>query len=162
MLFETSVLNRKFFLQRLIPLCALLCLSANSLDGAQPRNGPREWWKSEEIRQELELSDEAVASIDAIFQTTMPELRAAYRLLRKHQEQFDQLLERVDASEEEVLHEVDHLETARAEANKARAMMLFKMRRIFTPDQRNKLDKIRERRQNERRAREPNDSQRRR
>ena len=162
MLFETSVLNRKFFLQRLIPLCALLCLSANSLDAAQSRNGPREWWKSEEIRQELELSDEAVASIDAIFQTTMPELRSAYRLLRKHQEQFDQLLERVDASEEEVLHEVDHLETARAEANKARAMMLFKMRRIFTPDQRNKLDKIRERRQNERRAREPNDSQRRR
>jgi Spy/CpxP family protein refolding chaperone len=162
MLFKTSVLNRQVFLQRLIPLCALLCLSANSLDGAQPRNGPREWWKSEEIRQELELSDEAVASIDAIFQATMPDLRAAYRLLRKHQEQFDQLLEQVAVSEEEVLHEVDHLEAARAEANKARAMMLFKMRRVFTPDQRNKLDKIRERRQNERRTREPNDSQRRR
>ena len=162
MLFKTSVINRQVFWQRLIPLCALICLSANSLDGAQPRNGPREWWKSEEIRQELELSDEAVASIEAIFQATMPDLRAAYRLLRKHQEQFDQLLEQVAVSEEEVLHEVDHLEAARAEANKARAMMLFKMRRVFTPDQRNKLDKIRERRQNERRTREPNDSQRRR
>ena len=162
MLFETSVLNRQVFLKRLIPLCVLLCFSANSLDGSQSRNGPREWWNAEEIRQELELSDEAVASLHAIFQTTMPELRSAYRLLRKHQEQFDQLLERVDTTEEEVLHELDHLETARAEVNKARAMMLFKMRRVLTPDQRNKLDDIRERRQNERRTREPNDSQRRR
>ena len=162
MLFETSFLNRHFFLQRLIPLCALLCFFANSLDGAQFQNPTREWWKCEEIRQELELSDEAVASIDAIFQTTMPELRAAYRLLRKHQEQFDQLLERVDAAEEEVLHEVDHLETARAEVNKGRAMMLFKMRRILTLDQRNKLKEYVGRRRNERRTREPNDSQRRR
>ena len=162
MLFKTSVLNRQFFLQRLIPLCALLCLSVNSLDGAQSRNGTREWWKSEEIRQELELSDEAVARLAAIFQTTMPELRSAYRLVRKHQEQFDQLLERVDVTEEEVLHEVDHLETARAEVNKGRAMMLFKMRRVLTLEQRNKLKEYNERRRNERRTREPNDSQRRR
>ena len=162
MLFETSVLNRQVFLQRLIPLCALLCLSANSLDGAQSRNGPREWWKSGEIRQELELSDEAVASIDAIFQTTMPELRSAFRVVRKHQEQFDQLLERVDVTEEEVFHEVDHLETARAEVRKGWAVMLFKMRRVLTPDQRNKLEEHAERRRNERRTREPNDSQRRR
>ena len=54
--------------------------------------------------------------------------------------------------EPEVEHFVTKVESARADLGKTRTMMLFRMRRILSPDQNVKLQKLFDQREKERRG----------
>jgi Spy/CpxP family protein refolding chaperone len=47
---------------------------------------------------------------------------------------------------------VDKVESTRTEANKARVLMLYRMNRVLTPEQRIKLKAMRDKRENSRRG----------
>ena len=134
-----------------LALCALLVLASQTTARAAQSY---KWWLSDDVRQELQLSDEASARIEEIFQATIPELRSGWRELDVLEKKFDKLVSQDDVTEADVAHDLDHLETARSTLRRTRTMMLFKMHRVLTAEQRAQLKAHNEQRRGERRNRD--------
>ena len=95
------------------------------------------WWQSETFKRELGLTADQSAKIEAIFQKTVPVLRQEKDTLDRTQADFNQMIEASDDAQ--VMAQVGVVEAARSELNKSRTMMLLRMRRVLTPDQRVKF-----------------------
>ena len=130
---------------------ALLTLCQNPGAEAQSRS---KWWVSADVQQELQLSAGAVERIDDIFESVIPILRSGWDDFNRLEKTFDTLLQQDDVTEAQVAHELEHLEAARAELRKTRTMMLFRMRRVLTAEQWDKLEAYNKRRRDERRSRD--------
>ena len=108
------------------------------------------WWKMEPT---LALSTEQSNQIDGIF-------REGIAQLHKQKDDLDRLegdlsgLIKTTAPESEVARQIDRVEAARSTLNKTRTLMLLHMRQVLTPDQRLKLNALRDRREQESMARE--------
>jgi Spy/CpxP family protein refolding chaperone len=107
--------------------------------GEAPR-GNAKWW--EVYKTELRLTPEQASRIDAIFGATFPQLRASVEELNKREEQLSALISANDATEAQVLKQADQIESIRSELSKTRVLMLFRMRRVLSPEQRNKLQEL--------------------
>jgi Spy/CpxP family protein refolding chaperone len=92
------------------------------------------WWQSDTFRRELGLTQEQSVKIEAIFQKNLPVLRQQKGALDKAEADFNQMVEASDDAQ--VMAQVAVVEAARSELNKSRTMMLLRMRRVLTPDQR--------------------------
>ena len=92
------------------------------------------WWQSDNFRRGLGLSQEQSTRIEEIFQHTVPVLRKQKDALDKAEADFNQMIEASDDAQ--VMSQVTVVEAARSELNKSRTMMLLRMRRVLTPDQR--------------------------
>ncbi len=91
------------------------------------------WWNDDMFRRELGLTSEQSSRLEGIFQQSLPALRKNKDALDRAQAEFDRLVEH--ANDETVMEQVNAIEGARAELNKARVMMLLRMRRSLTTDQ---------------------------
>jgi Spy/CpxP family protein refolding chaperone len=108
---------------------------------AQPAPQPFVWWKSEAFKKELALSADQIARVDKIWETTRLELRQEWDEISKLEDKFSRLLQS-DADEAILARQIDRVETARANGNKTRLLMLVQMRKVLTPEQRVRLDSI--------------------
>lgn len=117
----------KFF-ARCVVVTALLACFANP---ALAQRG--KWWNDERFRTELGLTPEQSTRLEEIFQKTQPVLRQRMLALDAAEEEFDRRVEKGDDSS--VMDYVGTVETARAELNKTRTVMLLRMRRSLTADQ---------------------------
>lgn len=133
------MLNARCRLRALTLLTLLLAPVAALASQAQPFA----WWKSEEFRRELNLTAEQSARIDEIFQTTLPELRLEVDELDRDEARLSRLIEN-NVDEAVILRHIDRVETARANLNKTRSLMLVRMRRVLTPDQRARMRELEE------------------
>jgi Spy/CpxP family protein refolding chaperone len=95
------------------------------------------WWQSDRFKKELGLTLDQSTKIEGIFQRTLPALRTQKDTLDKAEADFNQMVEASDDAQ--VMAQVTVVEAARAELNKSRTMMLLRMRRVLTPDQRVKF-----------------------
>lgn len=95
------------------------------------------WWQSETFRRELGLTQDQSTRIEDIFQHSLPALRKQKDVLDRAQADFNQMVEASDDAQ--VMAQVGVVEVARSELNKSRTMMLLRMRRVLTPDQRIKF-----------------------
>ena len=109
------------------------------------------WWKAPETRAELGISDKQSKDIDDVFQETLPSLRAAKDELDKLDEAVTKLMKEGTADVAVIARQVAQAEQARANLTTQRTVMLYRMHRMLTPDQRAKLDAMFERREAERR-----------
>jgi len=127
-----STLSRRFALiaAAVVSAVALLAPAAASAQGFK-------WWQSEMFKRELGLTADQSAKIEAIFQKTVPVLRQEKDALDRAQADFNQMIEASDDAQ--VMAQVGVVEVARSELNKSRTMMLLRMRRVLTPDQRVKF-----------------------
>jgi len=91
------------------------------------------WWQSDHYKRELGLTSEQSRRLEDIFQAAVPNLRAQKRALDQAETEFERLVEKGDDGA--VMEQVGRVETARAELNKSRTMMLLRMRRVLTTDQ---------------------------
>jgi Spy/CpxP family protein refolding chaperone len=99
------------------------------------------WWQDEGVSQQIGLTPKQAKKIDDIFNAAMPDLfRAKHELDRLEQE----LVPYVDSSHDDagLRDRVESVETARAELNKHRSVMLLRMRRVLTTEQRVKLEAL--------------------
>jgi Spy/CpxP family protein refolding chaperone len=117
---------------------AFLLTLSGWASGAPPRHPPL-WWRSEEIVKELRLTADQSARIDKIFQATRPELRQEYDELDRLEAKLSRLIEGDTLDEAGLARQIDRVETARANANKTRSLMLWSMRQVLTADQRVRL-----------------------
>ena len=110
---------------------------------ARPQDPPRPfaWWKSEPFKKELGLTADQSTRIDKIWETTRPELRQEWDELSKLEAKLSRLIQ-VDADEAVLTRQIDRVETARANANKTRSLMLVQMLKVLTPDQRTRFNAL--------------------
>jgi Spy/CpxP family protein refolding chaperone len=106
------------------------------------------WWKSEPT---LAISSEQSTQIDGIFQDGITQLQKQKDELDRLETKLSRLIE-TSASEAEVTHQIDRVEAARSTLNKTRTLMLLHMRLVLKPEQRMKLNALRDRREQERKA----------
>jgi Spy/CpxP family protein refolding chaperone len=111
-------------------LVALLILAAASPLAAQ---GKFKWWQSDRYKTELMLTADQSRRCEEIFQQALPSLRAQMKTLESSEAELERLVQRGDDSA--VMAQVARVETARAELNTSRTLMLLKMRRLLTSDQ---------------------------
>jgi Spy/CpxP family protein refolding chaperone len=126
-----STLSRRFAL-----IAAVVVATAALLAPPASAQGFK-WWQSEMFKRELGLTADQSAKIETIFQKTVPVLRQEKDALDKAQADFNQMIEASDDAQ--VMAQVGVVEAARSELNKSRTMMLLRMRRVLTPDQRVKF-----------------------
>jgi Spy/CpxP family protein refolding chaperone len=111
------------------------------------------WWKNE---PSLTLSSEQSTQIDAIFQDGIAQLQKQKDELDRLEGKLSRLIE-TSASETEVTRQIDRVEAARSTLNKTRTLMLFHMRLVLKPEQRLKLNALRDRRVKEQQAQRDRD-----
>ena len=102
------------------------------------------WWKSEQFKKELGLSADQSGRIDKIWQTTRPELRQEWDELSRLEDKLSRMIQN-DADEAVLSRQIDRVETARANANKTRSLMLVQMVKVLTPDQRTRFKGLHDR-----------------
>lgn len=135
-----------------LQFAVLLGLSATAVAADRQQDGRKphhKWWQSEEVKTELGLTAQQSGQIEEIFQGTLPRLRAAKEELDRHEKSLSKALADPAASESQVTHQIDKVESARAELGKLRTLMLFRMHRVLSPEQREKLKAHYERRARE-------------
>jgi Spy/CpxP family protein refolding chaperone len=130
-------------------LCALFVALAAAPAGAQPapRPGgpPPAWWTSERFKQDLHLTKEQSARIEQIVQASLPQLKDSKDSIDREEAVLSKLMAAADANEAEVLLAIDRVETARYTMSKARTVMLFRVNRVLSAEQRAKLQEIHQR-----------------
>ncbi len=122
----------------------VLATTAGTLAADDGRSGRTKWWQSERFRQELALSADQSARIEEIFQATLPSLITAKAELDRVEGVLSDLVADATVDEARIGQQIDRVEKARSELSKIRTLMLFRMHRILTPEQRVKLKALHE------------------
>jgi Spy/CpxP family protein refolding chaperone len=118
-----------------------------------PQQG--KWWLDEKVKTDLRLSSDQASRIDEIYQAFIAKMKDTADDLRHREEQLSQLISGNDVTEAQLLKEADQVEVLRGAIGKARTLMLFRMRRVLSADQRSKLTEIAKAREQARRTGRP-------
>ena len=127
--------------RRLLAACVLLSLAVIPAVARQQGPPPR-WWKTDAIVKELGLTLDQTARIDKIFESTFPELRQDREELEQLEAKLSRMIQDDRVDEATLARQIDRVETARANGNKTRSLMLMRMHRVLTADQRLRLQEI--------------------
>lgn len=100
---------------------------------------PPKWWVEPKLRAELGITDQQSASIEAIWQKGLPQRAETRTRLEKLEAALDQMMLDASADESAVIAQLDKVEAARTEASKARVLMLYRINKVLSPEQRAKL-----------------------
>lgn len=132
-------MNHRFFyaLRPAAVLALLLCLAP----GASYAQGFK-WWHSEKFKHELQLSPDQITRIEETFQASLPQFRQHKQALDRLETELSRLIDTAD--EAAVMQHADRVEAERAALSKARTLMLVRIRRLLTADQRVKLKALHE------------------
>lgn len=123
-----------------------LLLAVVLLGAAAPsQGGSHKWWASTEMQRELGLTKQQSDEIERIFQATLPQLRAAKDELDRQEATLSRMVAESAVSEAVLIDQIDRVEAARGTLGKNRTLMLFRMRRVLTPEQRLRLKELHER-----------------
>lgn len=108
------------------------------------------WWKDEKARAEIGFTLEQGAEIDRIFRTEMVKAKPLREEVNNLEQALSQTMKANTADVSVVAQQVDKVENKRAELNKLRVVMLYRMHRVLTPEQNQRLLAYRDRRESER------------
>jgi Spy/CpxP family protein refolding chaperone len=122
--------------------------------GGPPQGGPRgsKWWQDEKMKVELRLAPEQSARIEEIFTGWFTRVKDKYDELSRREEQLSNLISGNDVTEAQLLREADQVEFLRSSLSKDRTLLLFRMRRVLSAEQRSKLVEIQKAQERERRG----------
>jgi Spy/CpxP family protein refolding chaperone len=116
-------------------------IAAGYLSTAAGAQGYR-WWQNAVVQRELELSRDQIETLEALFVSTLDERRALRRELDRREEHVQQLLMRGDTDDARAIEAITQLEIARGRRNAARTLMLFRMYRVLSLEQRHALKRL--------------------
>jgi Spy/CpxP family protein refolding chaperone len=115
----------------------------------QNQNRPYKWWLSPEGKKEFGISEPQSRELEAQFQQMLPTLRANKSELDKQEKTLNQLLSNATSSEPTVAQAIDRVEAARSALSRTRTLMLYRMYRLLSPEQRAKVQAYYERKAQE-------------
>jgi Spy/CpxP family protein refolding chaperone len=137
-----------------------LAASDCPLDDAQLAGGPsqqddakrraaQKWWQSAEGRAEFAITDQQSKDIEAVFQSLLPQLRVNKADLDKQEKVLSQLLSEANSNEALIVQAIDRVEAARSALSRTRTLMLYRMYRLLSAEQRAKVQAYHERKSQE-------------
>jgi Spy/CpxP family protein refolding chaperone len=109
------------------------------------------WWQSDSMKADLSLTSEQVGRLEAVFQELLPQLTAEKQTLDQLEARLSDFIKPGTASETDVLKQADQVEAARSALGKTRTLMIYRMHRILTPEQRVKMKALHDKWQADRR-----------
>ena len=109
------------------------------------------WWINPDDRKELGITDQQSRDIDAIFESMAPSQREAWRLFDEQEDLLSKMVKDGTADWTAVAQQSEKVERLRADINKTRTVMLYRINLVLTPDQRVKVKELRDRREEARR-----------
>jgi Spy/CpxP family protein refolding chaperone len=120
--------------------------------GSERRQGERriKWWLDEKSRLELGITNQQSAEIEQIFQGTLPTLRQVRKELDELESRLSLMIQEGTAPVAAITEQVARVENARAQMNKLRTVMLYRIDRVLSADQRARLKAWHEREGNQR------------
>jgi Spy/CpxP family protein refolding chaperone len=104
----------------------------------QDRPGPPKWWIDAKLRAELGITDQQSSAVEQVWQKSLPGLRDARERLGKLEDTLSKMTSDI-SDEAAVIVQIERVETTRAELNKGRTLMIYRMHKLLTPDQRAKV-----------------------
>lgn len=122
-------------------------------EGKKP--GSHKWWQSARNRAEIGLTEQQSVEIERLFQADVPKLRVRKEELDREEKALSALLAGSATTEAQVVRQLDRVEAARSDMSKVRALMLFRMRRVLSAEQRIKLEAIHDHRERKKPKSEP-------
>ena len=111
------------------------------------------WWESGDIKAQLDITDEQSEAIEEVYQTARPNLRALMDTLDTEEGALSLLIDADDSRETDVTAQIDKVEAARGALSKERLLMVYRMHRELSVEQRSGLREWMD--QNRRRTRRP-------
>lgn len=105
----------------------------------QPSQRPKPWWLDDKSKKELGLTAVQVKAIDDIYTSSKDELASYRETWDRERKELDRMISEAKVEQWQVLRQIDRMETARSNNNKAFLMMLYRMNRQLTVEQRTKL-----------------------
>jgi Spy/CpxP family protein refolding chaperone len=114
---------------------------SNSWDQApkQHQSGRHKWWQDDRFKAELGLSAQQAEEVEQIFQSALPRLRSGKQQLDQLEADLSRMIRERSADEGTVAQQIERVEAARAELNKTRTLMHYRMYRVLTTEQNAKL-----------------------
>jgi Spy/CpxP family protein refolding chaperone len=107
-------------------------------DQGQPHQPPPHWWIDPQLRQQLGITDAQSKSVEEIWQKMLPDLRKLREQLDKLESDLSNMIQD-GAVESTVTAQIEQTENTRALLNKGRTLMLYRMNKVLTSDQRTKV-----------------------
>jgi Spy/CpxP family protein refolding chaperone len=109
--------------------------------GGKPDQGHQpKFWVDPKLRAELGITDQQSASIEAVWSKDYKQRAEARDRLAELEKKLDQMILDASADEAAIVAQIDKVEAARTVASKARVLMLYRINKLLTADQRVKLD----------------------
>ena len=106
--------------------------------GGRGEGERKHWWIDPKLRADLGITDQQSTAVEQIWQKSLPPLREAREKLAKMDDTLSKMIaDGVD--EAKVIAQIEVVENARAEANKARTLMIYRMNKVLKPEQRAKV-----------------------
>jgi Spy/CpxP family protein refolding chaperone len=127
---------------RLATAAVLLGFATAPVLASNQQGPPPRWWKNEAIVKDLGLTADQSTRIEAIFEVAFPELRQEREELEHLEAKFSRMIRDGQVDEATLARQIDRVETARASGNKTRSLMLMRMYRVLTHDQRLRFDEL--------------------
>ena len=109
------------------------------------------WWQSDKFKSDLTLSSDQITRLEDVYQGLLPKLTAGKEDLDRLESGLSTLIAEGVAPEGDVMKMVDQVERSRAELAKTRTLMIYRMHRILSVEQRAKMNALHERWEQERR-----------
>ena len=144
---EKSAMKMSIPTAWLLVVVSVLIVAVGPADARQRHK----WWESGDIKAELDITDEQSDAIEDVYQTTRPHLRTLMDTLSAEEEALSLLIDADHAPEADVAVQIDKVEAARGALSKERLLMIYRMHRELSVDQRAGLREWME--QNQRRPR---------
>jgi Spy/CpxP family protein refolding chaperone len=108
--------------------------------------GPPKWWIDQKLRAELGVTDQQSAAVDQVWKKSMPTLLEGRERLEKLEDALSEMTQRDGSDETAVIAQIERVENLRAELAKGRTLMIYRMNKILTVDQRAKVKAMYEQR----------------
>lgn len=109
------------------------------------------WWEDAKWRADLQLTDRQAGKIKDIFEVEMVKLRAMREELEKRQAVLTQAMNGEQPNWATVTEQVERVGAMHAEMYRTRTLMLFRMHRVLSAEQRAKLQALFDKAEQERR-----------
>ena len=111
------------------------------------------WWIDSKLRAELGITDQQSVAVEQVWQKSLPSLREGREKLTKLEDALSKLTDGTD--EAAVIAQSERVESLRAELNRGRTLMIYRMNKILTADQRAKVKAMYEQHDQGRRGESP-------
>ena len=105
-----------------------------------------EWWKDDEVKRELKLTENIARSIQRKYEDRVRMMKPVDEAYRKEFDELNRLSRERTVDVATYSIQVSRVDALRSELNKTRTVMLYEFYRMLTPEQYQKFQEIRDRR----------------